>query len=98
MAKKGVLSNPKFITTHQTVTEAASNVATALCKRDEIETIKPGLIQNRRSTHPRLKMRVVNGGLEVTVIGRTAIQILLVQTTDVNATWNFLDEFKVEGQ
>jgi len=97
MAKK-ILSDPKFVQTHTTVTPAAANVAKALCKRDEVETVRPGIIKNSRSTCPRLKLRVINGGLEVTVIGRSSIQILLVQTADVNSTWEFLDEFTVEGQ
>ena len=93
-----ILSDPKFVNTHTTVTDAAEFTAKALCRRKEVELVRPGHIKNSRSTHPRLKLQAINGGIEVTVIGRSSIQVLRVQTDDVNATWEFLEEFQVEGQ
>jgi len=88
----------KFVSTHSSVTPAAKNVAKELNKRDEVVAIRPGIIKNRRTSKPRLSCKVIAGGLEVDVIGRTAVQTLLIRTDDINATWEFLDGLTVEGQ
>lgn len=71
---------------HTTVIKAAGWIVDAALRIPEVTKVSLGVIKPARGGQLRLKLTSVHGGFKVQVRGQSAIQMLMVYTSDPTST------------